>query len=78
MSKTIISIIIIIVIAALGYWIYQSMVTPEELTEKEQVQHAIRHWTGGPKNLDSLSSKKKKFKKFLKTMKSGLEHYEKT
>ncbi|XOA43066.1 MAG: hypothetical protein ACKKMO_01160 [Candidatus Nealsonbacteria bacterium] len=36
MSKTIIAIIIIIVIVGLGYWIYQLMTTPEELTEKEQ------------------------------------------
>ncbi len=36
MSKTIIAIIIIIVIVGLGYWIYQSTVTPEELSEKEQ------------------------------------------
>jgi len=35
MSKTIITIIIII-IAVLGYWIYQSTITPEELSEKEQ------------------------------------------
>jgi len=36
MSKTIIAIIIIIIIAGLGYWVYQSAITPEELTEKEQ------------------------------------------
>jgi len=36
-KKTIIIIIIaIIIIAGIGYWIYQSMTTPEELTEKEQ------------------------------------------
>jgi len=34
MSKTIITIIIIIIVVGLGYWIYQS--TPEELSEKEQ------------------------------------------
>ncbi|GAI57331.1 unnamed protein product, partial [marine sediment metagenome] len=34
MSKIIITIVIIIIIAALGYWIYQS--TSEELTEIEQ------------------------------------------
>ncbi|XOB46418.1 MAG: hypothetical protein ACKKMV_03140 [Candidatus Nealsonbacteria bacterium] len=36
MSKTIIAIIIIIIVAGMGYWIYQLMTTPEELTEKEQ------------------------------------------
>jgi len=36
MSKTIIAIIIIIIVAGLGYWVYQSTITPEELTEKEQ------------------------------------------
>ena len=36
MSKTIIAIIIIIIVAVLGYWIYQSAITPEGLTEKEQ------------------------------------------
>ncbi|XOB40381.1 MAG: hypothetical protein ACKKMR_03680 [Candidatus Nealsonbacteria bacterium] len=36
MSKTIITIIIIIVIAGVGYWIYQSTITPEGLTEMEQ------------------------------------------
>jgi len=36
MSKTIIAIVIIIVIVGLGYWIYQSTITPEELSEKEQ------------------------------------------
>jgi len=36
MSKTIIAIIIIIIVAGLGYWIYQSTLTPEGLTEKEQ------------------------------------------
>jgi len=37
MSKAIITIIIIVVVAGLGYWVYQSTITPEELTEKEQV-----------------------------------------
>ncbi|XOB40359.1 MAG: hypothetical protein ACKKMR_03570 [Candidatus Nealsonbacteria bacterium] len=36
MSKTIIAIIVIIIVAGLGYWIYQSTLAPEELTEKEQ------------------------------------------
>ncbi|MFC1663799.1 hypothetical protein ACFL0A_01610 [Patescibacteria group bacterium] len=37
MSKTIIAIIVVIIIAVgLGYWIYQSTIAPEELTEKEQ------------------------------------------
>jgi len=36
MSKTIITIIIIIIVAGLGYWVYQSMIAPEELTEIEQ------------------------------------------
>ncbi len=37
MSKKIILIIIaIIVIAGIGYWVYQSMVASKELTEKEQ------------------------------------------
>ncbi|XOB41836.1 MAG: hypothetical protein ACKKMS_00330 [Candidatus Nealsonbacteria bacterium] len=36
MSKIIIAIIIIIVIVGLGYWIYQSTITPEELSGKEQ------------------------------------------
>jgi len=36
MFKKFTSIIIIIVVAGLGYWIYQSTTTPEELTEKEQ------------------------------------------
>jgi len=36
MPKTIIAIIIIIVVVGVGYWIYQSAITPEELTEKEQ------------------------------------------
>jgi len=34
--KTIIAIIIIIIVAGIGYWIYQSMTTPEELSAKEQ------------------------------------------
>ncbi len=34
--KKIIIFIIIIIIAGLGYWLYQSMTTPEELSEKEQ------------------------------------------
>ena len=36
MSKTIIAIIIIIIVAGLGYWLYQSTLVPEELTEIEQ------------------------------------------
>lgn len=36
MSKTIIAIIIIIIVAGLGYWVYQSIIAPEELSEKEQ------------------------------------------
>ena len=37
MSKKIILIVIaIIVIAGIGYWIYQSITAPEEITEKEQ------------------------------------------
>ncbi|MGB2762314.1 MAG: hypothetical protein WBC21_02095 [Minisyncoccales bacterium] len=36
MSKTIIAIIIIIIVAGLGYLVYQSTLAPEELTEKEQ------------------------------------------
>jgi len=36
MSKTIIAIIVIIIVAGLGYWVYQSTITPEELSEKEQ------------------------------------------
>ncbi|MBZ9571921.1 hypothetical protein KJA15_01105 [Patescibacteria group bacterium] len=36
MSKTIIAIIIIIIVAGLGYWVYQSTITPEGLTEMEQ------------------------------------------
>ena len=36
MSKTIIAIIIVIIIVGLGYWVYQSTITPEELSEKEQ------------------------------------------
>jgi len=36
MSKTIIAVIIIIIITGLGYWFYQSTLTPEGLTEKEQ------------------------------------------
>ena len=37
MSKTIITIIIIIIVAGLGYWVYQPTLAPEELTEEEQV-----------------------------------------
>jgi len=36
MSKTIIAIIIIIVVAGLSYWIYQSVLAPEELSEIEE------------------------------------------
>ena len=36
MSKTIIAIIIIIIVAGLGYWLYQSITASEELTEKEE------------------------------------------
>jgi len=36
MSKTIIVIIIIIIVVGLGYLVYQSTITPEELTEKER------------------------------------------
>jgi len=36
MSKTIITIIIIIIVAGLGYWIYQSTTTPEGVTEIKQ------------------------------------------
>jgi len=36
MSKTIIAVVILIVVVGLGYWFYQSTITPEELTEKEQ------------------------------------------
>jgi len=36
MSKIIIAIVIIVVVAGLGYWFYQSTLVPEELTEKEQ------------------------------------------
>ena len=36
MSKTIIAIIVIIIVMGLGYWVYQSTMVPEELTEKEQ------------------------------------------
>jgi len=36
MSKKIITIIIIIVVGGLGYWIYQSMTAPEESSAKEQ------------------------------------------
>jgi len=35
MFKTIITIIIIILVVGLGYWIYQSISTPEEMTEAE-------------------------------------------
>ena len=36
MPKTIIAIIIIIVIAGLGYWAYQSELVPEEVTQNEE------------------------------------------
>jgi len=36
MSKTIIAIIVLTVVVGLGYLFYQSTITPEELTEKEQ------------------------------------------
>ena len=36
MSKAIIAIIITIAVVGLGYWVYQSTITPEELTEEEQ------------------------------------------
>jgi len=35
MSKTLIAIIIIIIVAGTGYWIYQSISTPEGITETE-------------------------------------------
>jgi len=35
MSKTIIAITIIVIVAGLGYWIYQSAITPEKLSEEE-------------------------------------------
>lgn len=41
MSKTIITVVIIIIVLGLGYWLYQSTLTPEEEMKKEETKDEI-------------------------------------